>query len=294
MVFEKLKTFSNLVVLPHSVFALPFALASLLTATHGRPSLHILFWVIVCMVLARTTAMAYNRLADADIDAKNPRTMNRDIPAGRIKPWQVKVIIWVCAMGFVLATTRLNPLAAKLSPIALAIILFYSYTKRFTWTSHLFLGLALGVAPVGAWIAATGKFEVEPLWLLAAVICFLAGFDILYATQDEAFDKQEGLQSWVVKWGFANSLKASRFFHACMLGFLSGFGAQVGFSAVYYAGIGLIGAIFLYQHQKAYKLEKRGDTTQFTLSPSMMKMNGWISVLYFAVVGVTVWFSKGY
>ncbi|HUO57189.1 MAG TPA: UbiA family prenyltransferase, partial [bacterium] len=110
--------------MPHSVFALPFALASLLTATHGRPSLHILFWVIVCMVLARTTAMAYNRLADADIDAKNPRTMNRDIPAGRIKPWQVKVIIWVCAMGFVLATTRLNPLAAKLSPIALAIILF--------------------------------------------------------------------------------------------------------------------------------------------------------------------------
>ncbi len=294
MVIEKLKTFSNLVVLPHSVFALPFALASLLTATHGKPPLDVFFWVIVCMVLARTTAMAYNRLVDADIDAKNPRTKNRDIPAGQIKIWQVRIIVWVCALGFVLASTRLNPLAAKLSPIALAIILFYSYTKRFTWTSHLFLGLALGVAPVGAWIAATGHFAIDPFWLMAAVICFLAGFDILYATQDEAFDKEMGLQSWVVKWGLANSLKASRFFHACMLGFLAGFGAQAGFSPVYYLGIGVIGAILLYQHKKAYRLEKRGDSTHFTLSPVMMKMNGWISVLYFVVVGVTVWFSKSF
>jgi 4-hydroxybenzoate polyprenyltransferase len=291
---EKLKIISNLVVLPHSVFALPFALASLLTATHGRPSLQVLFWVIVCMVLARTTAMAYNRLVDADIDAKNPRTQNRDIPAGRIKLWQVRVIIWVCALGFVLATTQLNLLTAKLSIPALVIILFYSHTKRFTWASHLFLGLALGVAPVGAWIAATGAFAPEPFWLMAAVICFLAGFDILYATQDETFDKKEGLQSWVVRWGIPNSLKASRFFHACMLGFLAGFGVQAAFPPVYYWGIGIIGAILLYQHQNAYKLEIGGGGPRFTLSPSMMKMNGWISVLYFGVVGVTVWFSKGF
>jgi 4-hydroxybenzoate polyprenyltransferase len=291
---EKLKTISNLVVLPHSVFALPFALASLLTATHGKPSLHVLLWVIVCMVLARTTAMAYNRLVDADIDAKNPRTRNRDIPAGRIKPWQVGVLTVVCGLGFVMASHSLNPLAFKLSPIALAIVFFYSHTKRFTWTSHLFLGLALGVAPVGAWIAATGQFSLEPFWLTAAVICFLAGFDILYATQDEAFDKKEGLQSWVVRWGLPNSLKASRFFHACMLGFLAGFGVQVGFPPVYYAGIGIIGAVLLYQHLKAYQLEVRGKAIHFTLSPAMMKMNGWISVLYFAVVGVTVWLSKGF
>jgi 4-hydroxybenzoate polyprenyltransferase len=291
---EKLKTISNLVVLPHSVFALPFALASLLTATHGRPSLHVLFWVIVCMVLARTTAMAYNRLVDADVDAKNPRTKNRDIPAGRIKPWQVGVLTAVCGLGFVMASHSLNPLAFKLSPIALAIVCFYSHTKRFTWTSHLFLGLALGVAPVGAWIAATGQFSPEPFWLMAAVICFLAGFDILYATQDEAFDKKEGLQSWVVRWGLPNSLKASRFFHACMLGFLAGFGVQVGFPTFYYVGIGIIGAVLLYQHLKAYQLDVRGKSIQFTLSPAMMKMNGWISVLYFAVVGVTVWLSKGF
>ena len=292
--FEKLKTFSNLVVLPHSVFALPFALASLLTATHGKPSLYVLGWVIACMVLARTTAMAYNRLVDADIDAKNPRTQNRDLPAGRIKPWQVKLIVFVCGLGFVFCTTRLNILAARLSPIALVIILFYSHTKRFTWLSHLFLGLALGVAPVGAWIAATGAFAAEPFWLMAAVICFLAGFDILYATQDEDFDKREGLQSWVVKWGIPNSLLASRFFHTCMLGFLAGFGAQAGFSPVYYIGISLIGAVLLYQHRRAYRLETLGGKTQFTLSPSMMKMNGWVSVLYFVVVGVTVWSSKSF
>jgi 4-hydroxybenzoate polyprenyltransferase len=291
---NKLKTISNLVVLPHSVFALPFALASLLTATHGRPSPHVLFWVIVCMVLARTTAMAYNRLVDADIDAKNPRTRNRDIPAGRIKSRQVMLLVCVCALGFVLACTQLNVLAARLSVPALVIVLFYSHTKRFTWTSHLFLGLALGVAPVGAWIAATGQFSPEPFWLTAAVICFLAGFDILYATQDEAFDKKEGLQSWVVRWGLPNSLKASRFFHVCMLGFLAGFGVQVGFPPVYDVGIGIIGAVLLYQHLKAYQLEVRGKSIHFTLSPAMMKMNGWISVLYFAVVGVTVWLSKGF
>lgn len=294
MILNKLKTISNLVVLPHSVFALPFALASLLTATHGRPSPHVLLWVIICMVLARTTAMAYNRLVDADVDAKNPRTQNRDIPAGRIKVWQVRALVFLCAFGFVMACYPLNALAFKLSPLALAIVFFYSHTKRFTWTSHLFLGLALGVAPVGAWIAATGAFAPEPFWLTAAVICFLAGFDILYATQDEAFDKKEGLQSWVVRWGLSNSLKASRFFHACMLGFLAGFGVEAGFPMVYYWGIGIIGAVLLYQHKYAYKLEAGEGGPRFTLSPSMMKMNGWISVLYFTVVGVTVWFSKGF
>ncbi len=292
--FEKLRTISNLVVLPHSVFALPFALASLLTATHGRPPLRILVLVVVCMVLARTAAMAYNRLVDADIDAKNPRTKNRDIPAGRIKAWQVGLLVAVCCLAFIGTCYFINALVFKLSPLAIGIVFFYSHTKRFTWTSHLFLGLALGVAPVGAWIAATGAFAPEPFWLMMAVICFLAGFDILYATQDEAFDKKEGLQSWVVRWGVPNSLQASRFFHACMLGFLAGFGVQAGFPPVYYGGIGIIGAVLLYQHQHAYRLETRGGRSRFTLSPSMMKMNGWVSILYFVVVGVTLWFSKSY
>jgi len=287
---EKLKTISNLVVLPHSVFALPFALASLLTATQGKPSLKLVGLVILAMVLARTTAMAYNRLVDADIDAKNPRTKNRDIPAGRIKSWQVQILVWVTGFAFVGTCYFINPLAFKLSPVALGIILFYSYTKRFTWTSHLFLGLALGVAPVGAWVAATGQLAVEPFWMTAAVICFLAGFDILYATQDETFDKKAGLQSWVVRWGVPNSLKASRFFHFGMLGFLAGFGAQAGFSTLYYIGIGVLAAVLIYQHRHAYTLKRTGKSYKFTLSPAMMALNGWISVLYFVVVAVTVWF----
>jgi 4-hydroxybenzoate polyprenyltransferase len=286
---KKIKTISNLVVLPHSVFALPFALASLLTATHGKPSLRVLFWVVVCMVLARTTAMAYNRLVDADVDAKNPRTKNRDIPAGRISIGQVKIITLVAGLCFMGACFLLNLLAFELSPLALVIICFYSHTKRFTWTSHLFLGLALGVAPVGAWVAAAGQLAWEPFLLTGAVICFLAGFDILYATQDEAFDKKAGLHSWVVRWGLANAIQASRFFHVCMLGFLTVFGVQVGFPFSYFIGIGFIAAALIYQHLKAYTFETKGKKVKFTLSPKMMGLNGWIAVIYFAVVGVSLW-----
>jgi 4-hydroxybenzoate polyprenyltransferase len=286
---NKLKTISNLVVLPHSVFALPFALASLLTATHGKPALHVLLWVIVCMVLARTTAMAYNRLVDADVDAENPRTKNRDIPAGRISILQVKIITFLAGLGFMGACFLLNFLAFELSPLALAIICFYSHTKRFTWTSHLFLGLALGVAPVGAWVAATGELEGKPFLLTGAVICFLAGFDILYATQDEAFDKKAGLHSWVVRWGLSNAIQASRFFHVGMLGFLTVFGFQVGFPISYYIGIGLIAIALLYQHLKAYTFEAKGKEVKFALSPKMMGLNGWIAVIYFVVVGVSLW-----
>jgi 4-hydroxybenzoate polyprenyltransferase len=287
--FRKLKIFSNLVVLPHSVFALPFALASLLAATQGKPSVKLLLLVILAMVLARTTSMAYNRLVDADIDAKNPRTKNRDIPAGRISLWQVKILILVCGTAFIGTCHFINPLALWLSPLALFIVFFYSHTKRFTWISHLFLGLALGVAPAGAWIAATGRFDLEPLWMTAAVIFFLAGFDILYATQDLAFDLREGLHSWVVRWGIANSLTASRFFHAGMLGFLAVFGYQVHFPQVYYIGLCLVGALLVFEHLKAYTLKKRPGGVEFKLNPAMMLMNGWVSALYFAVVCVTVW-----
>ncbi len=291
---NKLRAFSNLVVLPHSVFALPFALASLFTATHGKPPLRIFFLVVFAMVLARSAAMAYNRLVDADVDARNPRTRDREIPSGRVKPWQARLLVWICGFGFVGTCYFINPLAFKLSPIALAILFFYSYTKRFTWTSHLFLGLALGIAPVGAWVAAKGQLEVAPFWLAAAVICFLAGFDILYATQDETFDKQAGLHSWVERWGVLNSVQASRFFHGAMLGFLAGFGAQCGFPSSYYAGVGLVGAALVYQHKKAYSLQPLGPETRITLSPQMMAVNGWISVLYFVIVGATLWLSNGF
>ncbi|HTA76224.1 MAG TPA: 4-hydroxybenzoate octaprenyltransferase, partial [bacterium] len=202
---------------------------------------------------------------------------------------QVKILTLVCGFGFVMACYPLNGLAFKLSPLALLILFFYSHTKRFTWTSHLFLGLALGVAPVGAWVAATGELALAPFLLTGAVICFLAGFDILYATQDEAFDKKAGLHSWVVRWGIPDSLYASRFFHVGMLGFLTVFGVQVGFPAGYYVGMGFVAAALLYQHLKAYTYENKKGQVKFTLSPQMMGLNGWISVIYFLVVGATLW-----
>jgi 4-hydroxybenzoate polyprenyltransferase len=241
------------------------------------------------MVLARITAMAYNRLVDADLDAQNPRTLNRDIPTGRISILQVRILTMVCAFGFVMACYPLNALAFKLSPLALIIVFFYSHTKRFTWTSHLFLGLALGVAPVGAWVAVTSQLAVEPFLLTGAVICFLAGFDILYATQDEAFDKKVGLHSWVTRWGIANSVRASRLFHAGMLGFLTIFGVQAGFSYGYYIGMVFIAAALIYQHLRAYTLENNGGEIKFTLSSRMMGLNGWIAVIYLAVVAGVVW-----
>jgi len=287
--FSKLKTFSDLVVLPHSVFALPFALAALLAATGGRPPLPTVFWVVVCMVLARTAAMAYNRLVDADVDALNPRTVNRPIPSGRMSRMTVRVLVWVSGLLFVLAAGQLNPLCLKLSPAALAVVLFYSHAKRFTWASHFFLGLALGIAPVAAWIAATGRVELAPFWLLAGVLCFVAGFDILYATQDLAFDRAHHLHSLVVSWGVRRSLAASRILHALMLGFLSGFGAQLRFPAVYYAGVALLGGVLLTLHRSQYGFGPTGDDASFRLKPAMMRVNGWVAVLYLLIVGVALW-----
>jgi 4-hydroxybenzoate polyprenyltransferase len=285
----KLKTISELVVLPHSVFALPFALVALLAATGGKPPLSVLFWVVVCMVLARTAAMAYNRLVDADLDARNPRTKDRPIPSGRMTKTQVRILVWVCGILFILAASRLNPLAFKLSPVALAVVLAYSHMKRFTWGTHLFLGFALGIAPVGAWIAATGRFEWTPVWLTAAVICFVGGFDILYATQDEAIDRKEGLQSWVVQWGIPRSLLASRLLHALMIGFLGGFGAQFDWGSFYYAGLALLAGVLYYLHHTQYGFNYVNGVPTFYLQPAMMRLNGYVALLYLFVAGSQIW-----
>jgi 4-hydroxybenzoate polyprenyltransferase len=288
---KKLKTFSELVVLPHSVFALPFALVALLAATHGHPPLRVLVWVVVCMVLARTAAMAYNRLVDADLDARNPRTKDRPIPSGRMTVSTVKGIVIVSGFAFVLAAGQLNPLAFHLSPIALGVVFAYSNMKRFTWGTHFVLGFALGIAPVGAWIAATGSFSFTPVWLTAAVVCFVAGFDILYATQDEEVDRKEGLHSWVVRFGIPKSLLASRLLHALMIGFLAGFGAQFGWGNAYNLGLGLLGASLVYLHKTQYGFHVVKGKPHFFMNPTMMRLNGYVAVLYFFIAGVALWVS---
>ena len=287
--FRKLQAYSELVVLPHSVFALPFALASLLVATEGRPSLRLLALVVAAMVLARTAAMAYNRFLDALLDARNPRTQDRPIQTGKVRRWEALAITVLCAIAFIGVCSFINPLAHRLSPVALFVLFFYSHTKRFTWASHLFLGLALGIAPVGAWVAATGELAALPFWLLGAVVCFLAGFDILYATWDEEFDRREHLQSWVTRWGLKNSLMASRIFHFLMIGFLAGFGAHAGLSGLYFIGVAILGAILAAQHRGLYRLERLAAPGAFRVSGGLFKWNGWVAVLYLLVVGVALW-----
>lgn len=283
--FRKIKDYSELVVLPHSVFALPFALASLLVATGGRPTFRLLALVVAAMVLARTCAMAYNRFLDADLDARNPRTKDRPIPSGRVGKGETLVLAVLGAAGFVAVTWFINPLAFRLSPLALFVMLAYSHTKRFTWLSHLVLGLALGIAPVGAWIAARGVLEGPPFWLTGAVVCFVAGFDILYSAWDEDFDRKEGLHSWVTRFGLAASLRTSRVLHALMAGCLAGFGAHAGLSAPYYAGVAVVAALLIHQHRSVH----RDASGEIRIAPSLFRTNGWIAVAYVVVVGLSLW-----
>lgn len=287
--FDKLKHFSNLIVLPHSVFALPFALASLLVATNGHPSLRLTLLVILAMVLARTFGMAYNRVADAELDALNPRTQNREIPTGKVKKKEAQILSWICGMAFVVTCYFINALAFNFSPLVLVILLFYSHTKRITWLCHVILGFSLGIAPVGAWIAALGFTGVsESFWLLGAVTFFVAGFDILYSTQDVDFDKAQGLQSWATRWGVSSCVKASRYFHVAMLAFLAGFGGFCGFSTVYTGGIAFLGVFLFYQHNKIYVYDRDRKTKEFKLPVDILPINGLVSVLFLIVVGVSL------
>lgn len=204
---------SELVVFPHTVFALPFAFIGVLEAASGWPSGRVVFWVLVAMVGARTAAMAFNRLADLPFDAANPRTAGRPLPSGRLRPVHAWALVLAGAGALVVAAWQLNPLCLALSPLALAWVLGYSYTKRFTALSHLWLGLGLAMAPVGGWLAVTGKFALPPVVLAAAVAFWVAGFDVLYSLQDVEFDRRVGLYSLPARWGVAKALWASRVFH---------------------------------------------------------------------------------
>src|SRR5437899_9804433 len=226
----------------HSIFALPFALCGAMLAAGGLPRLAQLGWIIVCMVSARSAAMAFNRLADAQIDAANPRTAARAIPAGVLSRSFVGTFVFVSCAIFVLAAAQLNRLTLYLSPVALALILLYSFTKRFTRWSHLVLGFALGVAPAAAWIAIRGSLDARILLLTAAVTFWVSGFDVLYACQDHAFDQQAGLHSVPRYWGISKSLWIARFLHLFMLLLLAALILVFGLGLVSSLGLG---AVFL-------------------------------------------------
>jgi len=260
----------------HSIFALPFALCGALLAANGLPGGQQLLWIIIAMVAARSAAMAFNRLADASIDAANPRTQTRALPAGALTPAFVTMFVIVSCAVFVLAASRLNRLALVLSPIALAVVLLYSYTKRFTRWSHLALGFALGIAPSAAWIAVRGSFDPRILLLTAAVTFWVGGFDVLYACQDYEFDQEAGLHSIPRYFGIGRALWIARFFHVLMLILLLGLVLAFGLGKLAVVGVVVVTLLLAYEHSLV------SPTNLSKLNAAFFTMNGVISVVFFA------------
>jgi 4-hydroxybenzoate polyprenyltransferase len=274
-----LTRFLRLIRFSHTIFALPFALGALLVATRGRPSARLLTLVFVCMVCARTAAMLFNRIADWTLDQRNPRTATRHQLISR--PVAL-VLLALSSAAFVAAAAGINRTTLLLSPLALGIIFFYSLTKRFTAASHFFLGLALAVAPAGAWIAATGRLALAPLLLGAGVVGWVAGFDLIYATQDLEFDRREGLRSLVVRLGLARSLRLAQFLHLGMLLALLAFGFAASLGSVYFWGMPLVAGALVYEHRSAARLDLAGINRAFFQS------NAFVSAVFLASVAAAV------
>ncbi|MFZ0663696.1 MAG: UbiA-like polyprenyltransferase [Acidobacteriaceae bacterium] len=264
----------------HSIFALPFALTGAMLAAKGLPRPMQLVWIIVCMVSARSAAMAFNRWADAALDGENPRTRSRAIPAGLLSRGFVGGFTLLMAAIFVLAAAELNRLTLMLSPVALAVIFFYSYTKRFTRWSHLALGLALGIAPAAAWIAVRGSLDPRILILTLAVMFWVAGFDLLYACQDAAHDRAHGLFSVPAAWGITAAFWTARLLHVLMLGLLLWLVRAFGLGSLALAGVAVVAALLLYEHLIVSPSDLR------RLNAAFFTMNGVISIVFFGFVAV--------
>jgi 4-hydroxybenzoate polyprenyltransferase len=262
----------------HSIFALPFALCGAMLAAGGLPTAHQLLWIVVAMVAARSAAMAFNRLADASIDGANPRTRTRALPAGQLTPAFVTTFVVVSSALYVLAASQLNRLTLWLSPVALAVLLLYSYTKRFTRWSHLVLGFALGIAPAAAWIAVRGSLDPRILLLTAAVTFWVAGFDVLYACQDFEFDREAGLHSIPRYFGIGPALWMARAFHFMMVALLVALLIVFGLGRLAASGVLVVIALLVYEHS----LVKRDDLSK--LNAAFFTMNGVISVLFFVFI----------
>jgi len=277
-VLHNLRVTLEMIKWEHSIFALPFALCGAMLAAGGFPTVHQLVWIVVAMVAARSAAMAFNRLADASIDAANPRTNTRALPAGQLTPLFVTTFIVVSGAIFVVAAAQLNRLALWLSPVALAVLLVYSYTKRFTRWSHLVLGFAVGIAPAAAWIAVRGSLDPRILLLTAAVTFWVAGFDVLYACQDFDFDRQTGLHSIPRYFGVRRSLWVARAFHLIMLALLIALLWSFGLGKIAVAGVAVVAALLGYEHS----LVSSDDLSK--LNAAFFTMNGVIAVLFFVFV----------
>src|SRR5579871_1161182 len=277
-VLHNLRVTLEMIKWEHSIFALPFALCGAMLAAEGWPSAHQLLWIIVAMVAARSAAMAFNRWADAAIDAANPRTSTRALPAGHLSPAFVVSFVVVSSAVFVLAASQLNRLSLLLSPVALAVLLLYSYTKRVTRWSHLVLGFALGIAPAAAWIAVRGTLDPRILLLTAAVTFWVGGFDVLYACQDYDFDRNAGLHSVPRSFGIPAALLVARLFHLVMLLLLVVLVLSFSLGKLALLGVLAVALLLTYEHS----LVSPADLSK--LNAAFFTMNGVISVLFLVFV----------
>jgi 4-hydroxybenzoate polyprenyltransferase len=284
---RKLRLTLDMIKFEHSVFALPFALTGALLAWRelGFPMASSgwkLLWIVICMVSARSAAMAFNRLLDADIDARNPRTRSRHLPAGLLSSGFAWGFTTVSAVVFLLAARALNDLCFYLAPVALAVVFFYSYTKRFTSLSHVVLGFSLGIAPSAAWIAVTGSLDPRILWLTAAVTLWTAGFDIIYSCQDYAFDCDTGLHSIPARLGIARALWLSRAMHLAMVGALIALVVSFSLGTAAWLGILAVVAVLLWEHS----LVHADDLSR--VNAAFFTANGYVSVLFFLFWSVDI------
>ena len=274
-VIQKITLYLRMIKFSHSIFALPFAFTSALIAASGIPAPRQIFWIVVAMVGARSGAMGLNRIIDRKIDAANPRTAGRELPRGVIGVGETVLFVAVSFGVMAFAAYMLNPLCLELSPIAIAVLFLYSYTKRFTWSSHFVLGLSISAAPLGSWIAVKGTLDPAILPLAVAVIFWLAGFDVLYALQDIEFDRSHGLYSIPKRFGVRKSLYLARCFHAVSFMLLVANGLVFGLGGLYMAGMFVSAGLFIYEHS----LVKENDLSK--LDVAFFNMNGYISMAIF-------------
>ena len=291
MIWYRLRLTLEMIKFEHSVFALPFALTGALLAFRqsgfDTPGIwRQVLWIVVAMVAARSAAMAFNRVIDAQIDARNPRTRMRAIPAGTLSPRFAWYFTVAAALLLFFAAFELNPLCLRLAPLALAIVFFYSYTKRFTTFSHLVLGLSLGIAPAAAWIAVRGSLDPRILLLTAAVMFWTAGFDVIYSCQDYDFDREEGLWSVPRALGIAAALRVAKLLHILMVGCLLALVYSLHLGALALAGVGAIVALLIYEHS----LVKPADLSR--VNAAFFTMNGYVSVLFFLFWAADIFLLK--
>jgi 4-hydroxybenzoate polyprenyltransferase len=274
-ILKKITNYLRLIKFSHSIFALPFAFTSALIAADGIPSGYQILWITVAMVSGRSGAMGMNRIIDRRIDALNPRTENREIPKGVVKTHEALIFTVIAFMLLVFAAYMLNPLCLRISPMFVLILLIYSYTKRFTWLCHIILGIALALAPLGAWIAVRGEFDFKILPLCFAVMFWVAGFDSLYGLQDIDFDKRHGIYSIPSIFGIKASLWTARTFHLITIGLLLSLIPLFNLSSIYLIGVIIASGLLLYEHA----MVKSTDLSKLNIA--FFNMNGYISITVF-------------